>query len=124
MTTLSCSALLALRMRASMSAIGSVSTASLLPTGLGHAGNRALVRELAQADPAETELAEHCARAAAPVAPRVIANLVALRAPLLDDERCLRHQSLLSPSPLNGRPRAWSSARVWSSVSAVVVIVT
>src|SRR3954463_5175375 len=90
-TTFSCSALLALRMRASMSAIGSVSTSSLLPAGLRHAGNRALVRELAQADAAETELAEYGTRAAAAVAPRVVAHLVALRALLLDDERCLRH---------------------------------
>src|SRR5206468_2271756 len=98
---------------------------SLLPAGLRHAGNHALVRELAQADPAEAEFLEHGTRAAAPVAPRVVAHPVLLRALLLDDERRLRHYwSLLSPSPLNGRPMARSSARAWSSVSAVVVIVT
>jgi hypothetical protein len=32
--------------------------------------------------------------------------------------------SLLAPSPPNGRPKACSSARAWSSVSALVVIVT
>ena len=35
-----------------------------------------------------------------------------------------RCYSLLSPSPLNGMPIASSSARAWSSVSAVVVMVT
>jgi hypothetical protein len=59
---------LALRMRVSMSAIGSVSTASLLPAGLRHAGDHALVRKLAQADAAEAELAENGAGTAAAVA--------------------------------------------------------
>src|SRR6185437_11555444 len=87
----SCSALLALRMRVSMSAIGSVSTVSLLPARLRHAGNRALVRQLAQADPAQAELAEDRAGTAAPVAARVVAHLELLGSPLLDDERRLRH---------------------------------
>src|SRR6059058_1123888 len=86
MVACSCSALLALRMRVSMSAIGSVSTVSLLPARLRHAGNRALVRQLAEADPAEAELAEDRARAAAPVAARVVAHLVLLGSPLFDDE--------------------------------------
>src|SRR5690348_11270564 len=123
MAACSCSALLALRMRVSMSAIGSVSTVSLLPARLRHAGNRALVRELAQADAAEPELAEHRARPAAPVAAGVAAGLDRLGSPWLDDERRLRHYSLLLSSP-NGRPSACSSARACSSVSAVVVIVT
>src|SRR2546423_909758 len=97
---------------------------SLLPARFRHAGNRTLVRELAEADPAEAELAEDRARAAAPVAARVVAHLVLLGSPLLDDERRLRHYSfLLSPSA-KGRPRACSSARACSSVWAVVVIVT
>src|SRR6476659_1446381 len=79
MVACSCSALLALRMRVSMSAIGSVSTSSLLPTGLRHAGDRALVRELAQANAAEAELLEHRARAAALVAARVVPHLELLR---------------------------------------------
>src|SRR5215469_11282000 len=123
MAACSCSALLALRMRVSMSAIGSVSTVSLLPARLRHAGNRALVRELAQADAAEPELAEDRARPAAPVAARVTTCLELLGSPLLDDERRLRHYSLLLSSP-NGRPSACSSARACSSVSALVVIVT
>src|SRR5579884_3873363 len=85
-STRSCSALLALRMRVSMSAIGSVSTSFLLPTGLRHAGDGALVRELAQADPAEAELAEHRARAPAAVAACVVAHLELLRPALLHDE--------------------------------------
>src|SRR5882757_710587 len=124
-STFSCSALLALRMRESMSAIGSVSMSSLLPAGLRHARDRALVRELAQADAAKAELFEHGTRTTTAVTPRVVAHPVLLRTLLLDDERCLRHYwSLLSPSPLNGRPMASSSARAWSSVSADVVIVT
>src|ERR671922_1110546 len=85
-STLSCIALLALRMRASMSATGSVSIARLLPRALGHAGDHALVREFPQADPAEAELAEDGARAPAAVAARVAPHLEALRPALLDDE--------------------------------------
>src|SRR5438445_13847949 len=125
MVACSCSALLALRMRVSMSAIGSVSTVSLLPARLRHAGNRALMRQLAEADPAEAELAEDRARAAAPVAARVVAHLVLLGSPLLHDERRLCHYCCLpSPSAAKGRPRARSSARACSSFSALVVIVT
>src|SRR4029078_7585556 len=58
----SCIALLALRMRGSMSAIGSVCISFLLPAALRHARDDALVGELAQADPAQAELAEHRAR--------------------------------------------------------------
>src|SRR3954447_3308411 len=124
MVACSCSALLALRMRVSMSAIGSVSTVSLLPARLRHAGNRSLVRELAEADPAEAELAEHRTRAAAPVAARVVAHLELLGSPLFHDERRLGHYcSLLSPSA-NGSPSARSSARACSSFWALVVIVT
>src|SRR6266540_1698488 len=83
-STLSCSALLALRMRASMSATGSVSIGS--PAGLGHARDDALVGEVAQADPAEAELAEDRARAPAAVAARVVPDTEPLRPGLLDDE--------------------------------------
>src|SRR5579862_2376909 len=105
----SCSALLALRMRVSMSAIGSVSTVSLLPARLRHAGNRALMGELAQADPAEAELAEDRARPAAPVAARVVPHLELLGSPLLHDERGLRHYCSLLSLSANGRPSACSS---------------
>src|SRR4029079_3382856 len=92
-------------MRVSMSAIGSVSTSSLLPAGLRHAGNHALMRELAQADPAKAELLEHGTRPAATVAPRVVAHRVLLRTLLLDDERCLRHL-LVPPLALAGERQA------------------
>src|SRR5437868_15493028 len=71
----SCSALLALRIRVSMSATGSVSIFVLLPGALGHARDDALVGELPQADPAEPELLEHSARTAAAIAARVVAHL-------------------------------------------------
>src|SRR6266508_709223 len=95
----SCSALLALRIRVSMSAIGSVIVIRrpLLPRALRHTRDRALVGELAQADPAEPELAIDRARPAAPVAPRVLANLELLRPGGLRDQRLLGH-SLLLPS--------------------------
>src|SRR5947209_5049409 len=86
----SCIALLALRMRASMSAIGSVIIAAS-PTRLRHARDHALVRELPQADPAQPELAEHRARTAAAVAARVATRLELRRPLLLDHERFLRH---------------------------------
>src|SRR4026207_1508125 len=93
----SCSARLALRILVSMSAIGSVSTFSsyqldfvmpgTAPWGAGprwarprgrvrQPGTRALVAELAQADPAEAELAIDRARASAAVAARVGPHLV------------------------------------------------
>src|SRR6266700_2921341 len=71
----SCSALLALRMRVSMSATGSVSISVLLPRALRHAGNDALMGELPQADPAEPELLEDGARPPAAVAAGVVAHL-------------------------------------------------
>src|SRR6266700_4172495 len=82
----SCSALLALRMRVSMSATGSVSISSLLPRALGHAGDDALVGEVPQADPAEPELAEDRLRTPAAVAARVAAGLELRRPCGLDDE--------------------------------------
>src|SRR5215475_242920 len=85
----SCSALLALRMRVSMSATGSVSMVSLLPRALRHAGDHALVGELPEADPAEPELLEHGAGPAALVAAAVRARLVLRRARGLRDQRLL-----------------------------------
>src|SRR5438067_1645562 len=95
-------------MRVSMSAIGSVSTSSLLPAGLGHARDHALVRELAQTDPAQTELAEDRARPPTPVAARVVADPVFLGPPLLDDETCLRHLLLLPPVAVAAQRQAES----------------
>src|SRR5438876_811262 len=137
----SCNALLALRMRVSMSAIGSVSisqtstpisnptrgkceaffTASL-PGALGHAGDHARVGELPQADAAEPELLEDRARAPAPVAARVGANLVALRTGGLGDHRLLGHYSDSLLLSANGRPRPRSRARALSSSGADVVM--
>src|SRR5579862_8306857 len=90
-STRSCSALLALRIRVSMSATGSVSISSLLPGALGHAGDHALVGELSQADPAEPELLEHGARPAAAVAAGVVAHLVLRGAGGLRDHGLLGH---------------------------------
>src|SRR5918997_6753177 len=88
-SAVSCSALLALRMRVSMSAIGSVSIRAPSPAGLRHARDLPLVRELAQADPAETELAIDGARAPAAPATGVVPNAEALRLLRLVDERLL-----------------------------------
>src|SRR4051812_17394687 len=87
----SCSALLALRMRVSMSATGSVSISLLLPGALGHARDDALIGELPQADPAEPELAEHGARAPAAVAAGVVAHLELRGAGGLHPQRLLGH---------------------------------
>src|SRR3954447_26324810 len=119
----SCSALLALRMRVSMSATGSVSMVVLSPRALRHAGDHALVGELAQADTAEPELLEDRARAPAAVAAGVVAHLELGRPVGLYDQRLLRHY-LFPPSVANGIPSSVRSARAWSSFFAVVVIAT
>src|SRR3954447_23892828 len=63
-----------LRRRVRKSATGSVIDMAL-PARLRHAGDVAVVGELAQADPAQAELAEHGTRAAAAAAARVLAGL-------------------------------------------------
>src|SRR5262245_11006805 len=88
------SARLAFRIRVSMSAMGSFSIGtSSLPARLGHAGDEALVREVAQADSAETELSIDRARAPALVAAGVGPRLV------LRGAGCLRDQALLGHAP-------------------------
>src|SRR3954447_11958570 len=120
----SCSALLALRMRVSMSATGSVSMVVVLsPRALRHAGDHALVGELAQADTAEPELLVDRARAPATVAAGVVTHLELGRPAGLDDQRLLRHY-LFPPSDANGIPSSVRSAPAWSSFFAVVVIAT
>src|SRR6516162_9445630 len=107
MRTSSCMATLALRMRVSMSAMGSVMvivSALPSPAGLGDARQLAGVRQLAQADAAQPELAVHGTRTAAPAAPRVGPHLELRRALLLLDERLLGHYCC--PSRLNGKPKA------------------
>src|SRR6187399_695568 len=112
----SCSARLALRILVSMSAIGSVSTLFLLPARLRHSRDGALVREFAQADPADAELAIDRARTTAPVAARVGPHLVLGLALLLDDERLLGH--LLSLFPSGGGER--EAERTEQRASALV----
>src|SRR6478752_605264 len=75
MSTVVCDAWIPLRIRVRKSAIGSVID-MLLPAALRHAGDVAVVRELAQADTADPELAEHGTRAAAAAAAGVLARLV------------------------------------------------
>src|SRR5688500_19355482 len=96
MRTSSCIAVLALRMRVSMSAIGSVIVIGQLPSParLGDTRQLAGVRQLAQAHPAETELAEDRMGPAAAAAAGVRPHLELGLALLLVDERFLRHWSL------------------------------
>src|SRR5262249_31831911 len=92
-STFSCSARLALRMRVSISAIGSLRMA--LPARLHDARHLALERQFAKAEPAHLELPEIPARAAAQLA-AVIGARRELRLTLgLHDERSLRHTLLL-----------------------------
>src|SRR4051794_40136473 len=82
--TVSCEAASALRMRVRKSATGSVIDMLVrpprLPAALRDAGDVAVVGQLAQADPADAELAVHGARPAAATAAGVPAGLVLRRA--------------------------------------------
>src|SRR4029079_10547278 len=91
MRTSSCIAVLALRMRVSMSAMGSVSIGSTSPARLGQPGDLAGVGHLAKADAAEAELAEDRTRTTAATATRVAAHLVLRRGVRLVDQRLLGH---------------------------------
>src|SRR5499426_3793031 len=93
MSTFSCSARLALRIRVRRSAIGSLRMA--LPARLHDARDLALERQLAEAEPAELELPEVAARAAAQLAPRIGARLELRLTLRLHDERGLGHAKLL-----------------------------
>src|SRR5919205_625155 len=73
-STVSCAAMIPLRMRVRKSATGSVIDMRS-PARLRHAGDEALVGELAQADPAQAELAVHRARAPAAPAARMRSGL-------------------------------------------------
>src|SRR5436190_6680921 len=95
MSTSSWSARNPFRMRVRKSAIGSVIDMSLLPARLGESGDVSLVGHLAQADPAEAELAEVRARAAAPLAAIVVTGLVLGCAPLAHHLGRLRHLLVL-----------------------------
>src|SRR4051812_47905338 len=112
MTTSPWAAMIPLRIRVRKSAIGSVMdmVRGPLPARLGHAGDVAGVRQLAQADPADAELAIHRARPAAATAAGVLARRVLRRSRLRDDLRLLRHQLLrVLTRPRLRSPRATRS---------------
>src|SRR5574338_1112482 len=124
MDTSSCIAVLALRMRVSMSAIGSVMVmvATSSPARLGHARDLPGVDHVAQADPAELELAVHRVRTAALLATRVGPDLELGLAVGLVDESLLGHGGYC-PSRLNGKPKASSRALPSALVRGVVTMV-
>src|SRR5262245_4993227 len=93
-STSSCAAVIPLRTRVRKSAMGSVMDMGRLPGALRHPGDVAVVRELAQADAAHTELAVHRAGAAAAAAAGVLPGLVLGGAHLAHALRGLRHQAL------------------------------
>src|SRR5919199_3588505 len=93
-STVSCAAMIPLRIRVRKSAMGSVMLMGDLPARLRHAGDVALVRQLAQAQAAEPELPVHRARAPAATTTRVRARLVLGRPLRGDDLGCLCHVSL------------------------------
>src|ERR671910_2829408 len=93
-STSSCAAWMPLRIRVRKSAMGSVIDMRS-PARLRHAGDEAVVRELAQAHTAEAELAVDGARAAAAPAARVGPGLVLRRARLAHDLLLLCHKGYL-----------------------------
>src|SRR5215467_58076 len=124
---------IALRTRVSMSAIGSLVIVLLLhflPASLGHTRNLAIQGELAEAEAANSELAQECARpsttpAAVPVTALQfgrlgLAGLVQL---YVFRNLCGRgHLVILPYAARNGIPICFNSARPSASVRAVVVI--
>src|SRR3954462_12109363 len=94
MSTVVCDAWMPLRIRVRKSAMGSViDIRRYLPAALRHAGDVAVVREVAQADAAHPELAEHRTRAATAPAARVLAGLELGTACLAHALRRLGHAS-------------------------------
>src|SRR5262245_31950950 len=89
-STLTCRAPAALRMRVSMSAMGSVSMRS--PARLGEAGYLPLAGEVAQAETAHPEAPEERARPPTERAAIVGPHLELGRARRLHHETCLRHR--------------------------------
>src|ERR1700722_2833681 len=99
--TLSCMAVLALRMRVSMSATGSVIVMSALPPSparLGDTGDLSRVHHDAQTDATQAELAQHGPRTATPATPRVRPDLELGRPLLLFDQCLLGHGARRSPA--------------------------
>src|SRR5882724_7526184 len=92
MSTFSCSALLAFRIRVRRSAMGSViMSPPLLPARLDHARNLTLEGQLPEAEPAALELAQVPAGSPAELAAVVRPHPELGRAPRLHDQRGLRH---------------------------------
>src|SRR5215213_3626414 len=89
-STVSCAAMMPLRIRVRKSAIGSVIDMRS-PARLGHARDEAVVRQLAQAQAAEPELAVHGARTPATATTRMRARLVLGRSLRSDDLGCFSH---------------------------------
>src|SRR5262249_57281767 len=102
------------------SAIGSVidMATGLLPGGLGHPGDLAVVGEFAQADATHPELAIHRARPAATGAPSIGLGFVLGRARLFHALRGLGHQSALSLSVFSASGSAAASGSVAASGSS------
>src|SRR5688572_15318430 len=98
MSTVWWAAVIALRMRVRKSAMGSVTV--YLPGALRHPRDEALVRELAEADPADAELAVHGARTATATAPGVSAGLELGRARLAHTLGRLGHQAASAESEM------------------------
>src|SRR5215218_7777157 len=143
--TRSCIAVLALRTRVSMSAMGSViMVVPPSPTALRQTGDLAGVGQVAQADAAQAELAEHGAGPTTATATGVAAHLeLGLRGGLVDQcllchlayfllpprtgprprRRCLGAGALGSSAVRNGNPKASSRALPAASSVAVVTIV-
>src|ERR1035437_6881432 len=135
MDTVSWCAVLALRRRVSISAIGSVIVMSEslflavvsawdlrrsgLPAALGDARELTAVSHVAEAHAAQAELAVHGVRASALLAPGVSANSKLLLPCRLHLERGLCHRYF----SLKGKPSCLSSERPSSSVVAVVTTV-
>src|SRR4029078_3486299 len=148
-STRGCRDWVALRIRASMSAIGSViflnlvvlsaealgwclgpiprpfgSCPAALPATLGHACDVPLQRELAEAEAAQRALAQGGARPGAAAAAVAQPDLELRRLRFLGDLRGRGHEFVFSRyrvyDALNGIPRSCSSLRDSSSVFAVV----
>src|SRR5882757_1326663 len=104
MSTVSCAAWIALRIRVRKSAMGSVLALTGcsrwccgLPRRLRHARDETVVGHLAQADPAEAELAVDGAGPAATAATGVLPGLELVRARLAHPLGRLGHVSCLHP---------------------------
>src|SRR3954462_11635953 len=95
MSTVSWAAWIPLRMRVRKSAMGSVMDMRGLPAALRHPRDVAVVGELAQADPADAELAVNTARAPALAAPGVLTGLVLAAARLAHALGGLGHLAVL-----------------------------